>query len=87
MGGIMSFRHLEETEQRYVPHGMFAVSMGWFLICTGFISIIHGIFPFILTFNAPRRVMKVAKIILRRGKREEIPPQDLPFWRGLLKEN
>ena len=38
---IINFNHLKEVEQKYWPHCIFAVKTGFYLILTGFISIIH----------------------------------------------
>ncbi len=63
-----------------MTHQRFALRWGVYLIVTGMISILHGIFPFLLPFEAPRRVMRVAKMILTRGNMDEIPEEDRIFW-------
>lgn len=69
-----SKRHLDKTSQGYIEHLFFAFKWGCYLILTGLISIIHGLFPGILQFTAPRNVMKVARMIEKRGKPEELSP-------------
>lgn len=59
--------HLEFVNQTYFNHFIFSIKWGLFLIYTGFISIIHGLFPFLFPFVAPKNVLKVAKLIEQRN--------------------
>lgn len=58
--------HLKEVQQSYWTHAAFAIKWGWFLIWTGFVSILHGLIPAVFPFTAPRNILKVAKMIEQR---------------------
>lgn len=65
-------KHLDEAGKGYFAHFFFALKWGLFLVCTGLISIVHGIFPFLWKFTASQNVMKVARMIESRGNPKEL---------------
>jgi len=66
-----SFQHLKEANESYVTHGSFALKWGFFLIFTGIISILHGIVPALFPFQAPKNVLRVARLIQERNRPNE----------------
>ncbi len=62
-------RHLKEAEESYFEHLKFTVKMGLGMAITGFIIIIHGIFPFIMTKTASNRIEKISVIMKSRVKK------------------
>lgn len=56
-------RHLRDTGESYWKHGFFAFKWGLYLMVTGFISMAHGLLPFLWPFKAPERVMRIARIV------------------------
>ena len=45
MSKNIEFSHLKIVKQGYWEHLFFAIKWGLYFILTGFISIIHGVFP------------------------------------------
>ncbi len=76
MGKTIDFKHLKTAKQSYLPHGFFAIKWGIYLMITGLVSVIHGIFPFLWPFVAPRNVLKVARMIEQRGEDQLIASMD-----------
>ena len=65
---IINFNHLKEVEQKYWPHCIFAVKTGFYLILTGFISIIHVYCPLKLQEILLKSILLLVKekIIIRK---------------------
>ena len=63
MSKNIDFSHLKTVNQKYWPHWFFAVRWGCYFIFTGFISIIHGFFPFLWPCKAPENILKTALMI------------------------
>jgi uncharacterized protein YjeT (DUF2065 family) len=63
-------KHLRDTGESYWRHAYFAIRWGIYLIATGLVSILHGLFPSLWPFKAPNRVMTVAKVV--KAKHPEI---------------
>jgi hypothetical protein len=70
-----SRQHLKNVEQGYWSHALFAWKWGLYLIGTGLISLVHGLVPAWLPFQAPRNVMKVACMIEANGNPDEMGDQ------------
>ena len=71
---LFGWKHLQETQQGYLEHSFFAFKWGFFLIGTGIVSIVHGIFPGLWKFKASQNVMKVAKMLEKRNNPNEMNP-------------
>jgi len=67
-----SRRHLKQVEQNYAGHGLFALKWGFFLIWTGFASIIHGLVPGLFQFTAPRNLQRLNELL--KTRREFMDP-------------
>lgn len=66
--------HLKQVNQGYWEHFWFAQKWGLVLIGAGIASVIHGIFPPLFPFFAPRTVNRIARMIRSRnvpGEAEE----------------
>lgn len=61
-------KHLKDVHETYFSHAWFAIKWGFFLILIGIASLIHAIFPFLFAFTAPRGVIRIYKIIQKRGE-------------------
>jgi len=72
-----SRKHLNDVEESYCQHGWFAIKWGLYIVCTGLASIIHGIFPFLFPFTAPKNLLKLHKIMEDRKEEERIRKADL----------
>jgi hypothetical protein len=69
---INPIQHLKSVNESYFQHGFFAVKWGLFLVITGIVSIIHGFFPFLFPFMAPKNVLKLKKVLDDRKEDERI---------------
>ena len=58
-----SKKHLQDVKESYFFHGWFAIKWGFFILYTGIASIIHGIFPFLFPFTAPKNILKIKKMM------------------------
>lgn len=67
-----SQNHLSDVKESYWRHGWFAVKWGFFLVWTGVVSILHGIFPFLFPFLAPKNVLKMKALMDERNEEERI---------------
>lgn len=67
-----SQKHLKEVGETYQQHGWFAIKWGFFILWTGVASIIHGIFPFLLPFEAPKNLLRLQKLMEQRKEEERI---------------
>ncbi|MCC2679825.1 MAG: hypothetical protein K0R29_2401 [Pseudobdellovibrio sp.] len=61
--------HLKSVGESYFEHGGSAISWGFFLLFTGLVLIVHGIFPFIFPFLPARNIRKINK---KLDEREEL---------------
>lgn len=66
------FSHLKQVNQTYFYHCFFGLKWGVYLIYTGIISIIHGLFPFFFPFRVPRHIFKVWKMLENSKEHEFI---------------
>lgn len=64
--------HLKYVRESYWVHGRFAVKWGFYLIWLGIASILHGFFPFLLKFQAPKGILRLKKLMDERGEEERI---------------
>ncbi len=64
---IFQRSHLQIVKQKYFEHFWFAFKWGFYLIFIGIASIIHGFFPAVFPFLAPKGVLKIAKMIKERN--------------------
>ena len=65
-------KHLKDVEESYAEHGWFAIKWGFFIMWTGLASIIHGIFPFLFQFTAPKNLLRLQKLMEDRKEQERI---------------
>jgi hypothetical protein len=56
------FKHLKSRNTRYIPHFKFALGAGVVLLLAGFASIIHAVFPGILTGYSERKTRALARL-------------------------
>ena len=64
--------HLQNVKETYSQHGWFAIKWGFYIIWTGLASVIHGIFPFLFPFTAPKNILKLKKMMDDRQEEERI---------------
>ena len=64
--------HLNHVKESYWAHGFFAVKWGCYLIWLGLTSVLHGFFPFIFKFSAPKGILKLKKLMDERNEEERI---------------
>lgn len=69
--------HLELVGETYAQHGRFAIRWGFFLVWTGVASIVHGIFPSLFPFTAPRNILKLKALMDQRSEEERIERHEL----------
>ena len=72
VGVVLDFSHLRKVNQGYFFHLLFALKWGGYLIFTGLVSIVHGLFPFLFPFLAPRNILKVSRMIEKSSDYEQI---------------
>ena len=56
------FKHLAARNTRYVPHFTFAFGAGVVLLLAGVASIIHAIFPDVLTGYSERKTRALSRL-------------------------
>lgn len=61
------FDHLKSRNTHYVPHFRFAFGAGIVLLLAGFASIIHAVFPDILTGYSERKTNALARLSKNRN--------------------
>ncbi len=59
-------RHLNETEENYFEHFLFAFSTALWLLFASLILFCHSILPFIFTINASNHVKKINEVMQKR---------------------
>ena len=69
--------HLELVDESYTEHGGFAIRWGFFLVWTGFASIVHGLVPSLFPFTAPRNILKLKALMDERSEEERIKRYDV----------
>jgi hypothetical protein len=60
--------HLESVNESYFVHGSSALTWGFFLIFTGLVLIVHGIFPFLFPFLPASNIRKINKKLDARNE-------------------
>jgi hypothetical protein len=53
----LKFKHLEDSQETYSQHFVWAVKSGLLMIWTGLASIIHGILPPLFPFKSAKTVI------------------------------
>jgi len=61
------FKHLISRNIRYVPHFRFALGAGIVLLLAGVASIIHAIYPDVLTGYSERKTKALARLSKNRN--------------------
>jgi len=61
------FKHLISRNTRYIPHFTFAFGAGVVLLLAGVASIIHAVYPDILTGYSERKTKALARLSKNRN--------------------
>jgi hypothetical protein len=75
---ILNFNHLSQVEETYLQHLKFSLWAGIVLLILGVVSIIHGVFPFLLVRypdniyryfvkNSQKRIDRVNQILKKKN--------------------
>lgn len=58
--------HPHKTGETYIQHLSFTVWVFFYLVVTAFAALIHGIFPFLCSYTASRRMKNMHDILQAR---------------------
>jgi len=61
------FKHLLSRNTRYIPHFTFAFGAGVILLLAGLASIVHAIYPDVLTGYSERKTKALARLSKNRN--------------------
>lgn len=66
------FRHLAQTNQKYLDHFCFAVKAGFWLLVASVTSFVHAVFPDVWPFLAERITKRLTEQAQARQQRRKL---------------
>lgn len=72
--------HPAAAGESYWQHLWFTLSMGARLMFAGFVILLHGLFPFMLTYTGSNQLKKCNKILSERAVKAQMPGESpMPY--------